>query len=53
LPSVVNAIIEQAQNAPATAGSQIPEEKRSRERSKFDTVFDKEEQEREDILREV
>ena len=41
-----------AKNAPV-AGSQIPEEKRSRERSKFDTIFDKEEQEREDILREV
>ena len=53
MPSVVDAIIaqvEKSQNAPA---GQIPEGKKSRERSKFDTVFDKEEQEREDILREV
>ena len=53
MPGLIDAIIEQvekSQNAPA---GQIPEGKKSRERSKFDTVFDKEEQEREDILREV
>ena len=53
MPGLIDAIIEQvekSQNAPA---GQIPEGKKSRERSKFDTIFDKEEKDREELMSEI